>query len=398
MKADHTVKWYGEFSDGTLERQFTDYEAALRRGTTRKPLLVMGILTLLLFFAAGWLNAHGSFFAQGIAMLAVVMMVCQSPFKWRVTAAVSLLMLILYFLLICPWMPISAPLEHFYFVLVPFLAFFILAAYSLRVHTEKRKQYINHRKLTDFSDHLEQQALFRSRELQTAYDANIRTAEENNAKIEYVSRMSRRLRKPLDTLERDVQAGNADDALVSSFSYFINAITEVSAMGGGSVVTYAETDMQKLLSRVRLLVAELAEEKQVSLAVRCHLGPNARYRADVRRLTHMLAYLAFNALEFTATGDEITLSADEVYGDSRQGVLRFSVADTGKGMSEEQVSHLFRVRGPSDGVIEFNRTGIGLTLVRQMAEQMNGRIWVESKPGKGTVFTFEISMEREGRE
>jgi CheY-like chemotaxis protein len=127
---------------------------------------------------------------------------------------------------------------------------------------------------------------------------------------------------------------------------------------------------------------------------------------DAGRLNQILTNLIGNAIKFTEAGEIVVgVDLDEegpVIGDQRTGqtALKFSVSDTGVGVAADVLPTLFDPFTQADSTLtrRGEGTGLGLTICRQLATLMGGRIWAESTPGKGSTFSFtamlEIQMEQ----
>jgi signal transduction histidine kinase len=98
--------------------------------------------------------------------------------------------------------------------------------------------------------------------------------------------------------------------------------------------------------------------------------------------------LAGNSLKFTKQG-RVAMAVAQ-----RDGLLRFSVADTGIGIPPEKIGMLFTEFKQTDATIasEYGGTGLGLSITKKFIEMHGGRIWVESEPGRGSTFLFEIPL------
>ncbi|MDP3037509.1 MAG: ATP-binding protein, partial [Rhodocyclaceae bacterium] len=121
-------------------------------------------------------------------------------------------------------------------------------------------------------------------------------------------------------------------------------------------------------------------------------GPaGQRYLADSHRLRQMIFNLVGNAVKFTAQGN-VHIEASAVGGDGTAAVLEFSVTDTGIGIPAEQLERLYRPFSQADSSTtrQFGGTGLGLSIVRSLARLMGGDVGVESEPGKGSRFWFQI--------
>ncbi len=127
----------------------------------------------------------------------------------------------------------------------------------------------------------------------------------------------------------------------------------------------------------------------------------ARVVGDALRLRQVLVNLVGNALKFTERG-EVRLEVMLLPEDDRRppapaapgARLRFSVHDTGIGMTVEQIRHIFAPFTQADGSItrRYGGTGLGLTIVQRLVELMGGQVQVESQPGTGSCFSFDIHL------
>jgi CheY-like chemotaxis protein len=117
-------------------------------------------------------------------------------------------------------------------------------------------------------------------------------------------------------------------------------------------------------------------------------------RGDDMRLAQVLTNLIGNAVKFTPERGRITLSAFYDGLDDGRAVIRFTVEDTGIGITEEQKAKLFRPfqQAESDTTRKYGGTGLGLALCKQIVELMSGEIWVESTPSHGSTFIFTVKL------
>ena len=114
---------------------------------------------------------------------------------------------------------------------------------------------------------------------------------------------------------------------------------------------------------------------------------------DPVRLRQVVRNLVENALNHTPAGGTVTVSAETV-----DETIRVSVADTGPGISSDDLPQIFERFYRADRARARDRggTGLGLTIVRQLVEAQGGRVWAESEPGQGSVFRFSIPLAEEG--
>ncbi len=141
---------------------------------------------------------------------------------------------------------------------------------------------------------------------------------------------------------------------------------------------------------VRLLVADRGENRpQVEL----DLPALPQGLFDPARLRQVVRNLAENAITHSPSGGTVTIRAEEV-----KGAIEVSVTDSGAGISPEDLPHIFErfYRADRSRARDSGGTGLGLTIVRQLVTAHGGQVWVESKPGQGSVFSFTIPLAEEG--
>ncbi|MBT9495024.1 MAG: hypothetical protein IV107_22330 [Paucibacter sp.] len=149
-----------------------------------------------------------------------------------------------------------------------------------------------------------------------------------------------------------------------------------------------------------------AHEKGIQLHARVQPGVPQRAIGDALRLRQVLVNLVGNALKFTEKGEvrvevqmvEVASAEAEAASAAEAGLrLRFSVHDTGIGMTRDQIAQIFEPFTQADGSItrRYGGTGLGLTIVQRLVNLMGGRIMVESQPGTGSCFSFEVALQLE---
>ena len=224
----------------------------------------------------------------------------------------------------------------------------------------------------------------------------------NRAKSSFLANMSHELRTPLsavigysemmeEELEELGQGGAlADIGKIKSNARhllsLINDVLDLSKIEAGRMDTYAEEiDVAELVAEVKGTVGGLVARKNNSFLI--DLGDGlGRMDTDVVKLRQCLFNLISNAAKFTEDGS-ITL------GVRRSGdALEFRVADTGIGMTAEQLGRLFQRFAQADESTtrRFGGTGLGLALTRAFARLLGGDVSVDSAPGAGTTFTLRL--------
>lgn len=141
------------------------------------------------------------------------------------------------------------------------------------------------------------------------------------------------------------------------------------------------------------MLRQRAHEKEIELLFDIAdprlLGESGALLGDALRLGQILTNLLSNSVKFTHQGYvKLTISVEKRSADDV--LLRFSMRDTGIGMTPEQVGNLFQEFSQADGSTtrKYGGTGLGLTISKRFVELMGGRIWVESTPGEGSSFIF----------
>lgn len=148
------------------------------------------------------------------------------------------------------------------------------------------------------------------------------------------------------------------------------------------------------LEKVIEIVAPRAQEKKLTLTCAIAPGVNNDLIGDPTRLRQVLLNLLGNAIKFTQSGS-VSLAV-EAHGDlAAPTVLRFTVTDTGIGISPEKQATVFErfTQADNSTTRRFGGSGLGLTISRRLVELMGGRIWVESDVNKGSEFAFAVPFE-----
>jgi two-component system sensor histidine kinase BaeS len=156
----------------------------------------------------------------------------------------------------------------------------------------------------------------------------------------------------------------------------------------------APGDIGALVSSIVTATDSEARRKKVSLSL--DLQPNLpRAMMDADRVSQVVVNLLSNALRYTSEGDaiKVTVATEKGSGTPNQYLL-VSVSDTGQGISEEELPHIFDryYQGSQPKEKRSGGSGIGLTVVKELVEAHKGKVWVESTPGKGSTFFFTLPV------
>ena len=254
----------------------------------------------------------------------------------------------------------------------------------------------NHLSLLDINRNLEFQVANRTSELEKA----------TQAKSEFLAKMSHEIRTPmnaiiglshltlktsLDSHQKDLveKTQDASQALLG----LINDILDFSKIEAGKMtIESVVMNIEGLLKKTANICALKAHSKGLELIVKTAPNVPKKIKSDPIRLQQILVNLVTNAVKFTEKGHvliEVKLNEQD------NNKIEFNVADTGIGLSEDSIDHLFQSFNQADDTItrKFGGTGLGLSICKQLTELMHGDIWVNSELGKGSTFGFTVSFD-----
>jgi PAS domain S-box-containing protein len=230
--------------------------------------------------------------------------------------------------------------------------------------------------------------------------------EANRAKSAFLANMSHELRTPLNAIigySEMLQEEAADlgqegltpdlqkiQAAGKHLLALINDILDLSKIEAGRMDLFLETfDVALMIQDAAMTIQPLVEKNSNTLAIHCadDLGT---MRADLTKVRQSLFNLLSNACKFTAQGT-ITLAVSRETVDEAVW-LTFRVADTGIGMTPEQMGKLFQafVQADASTTRQYGGTGLGLTITQRFCQMMGGDITVESALGQGSTFTIRL--------
>jgi signal transduction histidine kinase len=254
--------------------------------------------------------------------------------------------------------------------------------------------------LQEHNQQLERRVAERTQELHLALN---KLAELNELKANFVANISHELRTPLVPIkgytalfttgslgELNARQSEAFDVITRSVERLEELVTELiqfaSSVKGQMTIALSVVSLHDLSERLLDFFVTKAVTGDVRLSVDLPASlPLAS--ADGEKIYWVLFQLLDNAIKFTPAGGAVTLSAE-----ARADRLRVSVRDTGIGVAPDRVNAIFQpfhqLGGDVDHLVD--GTGLGLALVKRIVEAHDSRVQVESQPGRGSTFSFEL--------
>jgi signal transduction histidine kinase/DNA-binding response OmpR family regulator len=243
--------------------------------------------------------------------------------------------------------------------------------------------------------------------------AKNKSDRESRHKSAFLANMSHEIRTPMnaiigmttigktaDSLERKDYCLNKIEDASNHLLGVINDILDMSKIEANKFeLVDDEFNFEKMLQRVVNVVNFRVDEKHHKFTVHIDKKIPKYLIGDDQRIAQVITNLLGNAIKFTPEKGSVALNAKLLEEENDQFTIQFSVIDTGIGMNEEQQNRIFMSfeQAESTTTRRYGGTGLGLAISKNIVELMDGSIWVESEPNKGSNFTFTIKVKRSSR-
>jgi len=230
----------------------------------------------------------------------------------------------------------------------------------------------------------------------------------SRAKSAFLANMSHEIRTPINAIigmtnigknaanpERMLYAFGKIETASTHLLGIINDVLDISKIEAGKFeLSHVRFSYKDTLQKVVDVIHFRVDERRQTLHIHTDDAIPSYLMGDDQRLAQVVANLLSNAVKFTPEGGTIRVTSRLLDAPPGRCRLQISVSDTGIGITPEQKARLFQSFEQADASTtrQFGGTGLGIAISKRIVEMMDGGIWVDSVPGEGSTFTFEVTV------
>ncbi len=240
-------------------------------------------------------------------------------------------------------------------------------------------------------------------------DALAAAEQASKAKTMFLSSMSHEIRTPMNAIiglnaialtapELSERTRGQLEKIGSSANHLLSLINDILDMSriesGKTVLKNEDFSFTKLLEQINTIFSAQCADKDLNYNCRVIGTVDDHYIGDGMKLRQVLINILSNAVKFTPEGGSVELTAERTAHFENRSTLRFTVSDTGIGMSPEYLPKLFDTFSQEDSSATniYGSSGLGMAITKNIVEMMNGYIEVQSQKGEGTTFTVTVTL------